>query len=62
MTRMKPITEGTWNRIARKQYRHISGIEVLYRHNSWVWEVVGGKNDGLCWTTLSHAQHFAVQA
>ena len=45
MTRMKPITQGTWNRIARKHYRHESGVEVIYRPNSWNWEVVGGAND-----------------
>jgi hypothetical protein len=61
MTRQTPITSGTWNRIAKKHYRHIDGTEVIYRHNSWVWEVIGGPNDGLCWTTLSAAQHFATK-
>jgi hypothetical protein len=61
MTRQQPITEGTWNRIARKHYRHINGAEVIYRPNSWNWEVIGGPNDGLRWTTLSAAQHFAAK-
>lgn len=60
MTRMKPTTQGTWNRIASKHYRHESGVEVRYNHKAWNWEVVGGANDSLCWTTLSHAQHFAT--
>jgi hypothetical protein len=60
MTRQTPITSGTWNRIARKHYQHISGIQVIYRHNAWAWEVVGGKDDGHRYGTLSVAQHAAT--
>lgn len=59
MTRQQPTASGTWNRIARKHYRHISGVEVIYRPNTWNWEVIGGQYDGLRWSTLSAAQHFA---
>lgn len=59
MTRNKPITEGTWNKIASKHYRHESGVEVAYRPNSWVWEIVGGKYDGLRYDRLWAAQHQA---
>jgi hypothetical protein len=57
---LKPTTEGTWNRVARRHYRHESGIEVVYRSNAWAWEVVGGKDDGHRYSTLSVAQHAAT--
>lgn len=60
MTRMQPTTFGTWNKIAKKHYRHESGVEVIYRHNGWLWEIVGGKNDGLRYERLWAAQHAAA--
>lgn len=60
MIRMQPITEGTWNRVAKKHYRHESGVEVIYRHNDWVWEIIGGRNDGLRYERLWAAQHAAA--
>lgn len=53
----QPTTTGTWNRVARKTYRHESGIVVRYGDNHWAWVIVGGKHDGLAYTTLSAAQH-----
>lgn len=59
--RSKPATEGTWNRIARKHYRHMSGIEVRYDHNAWNWEIIGGPEDGYRYSTLTVAQLSATQ-
>jgi hypothetical protein len=59
--RLKPITEGTWVKIARKHYRHVSGIEVRYDDNAWTWEVIGGKDDGHRYGTLSVAQWAATR-
>jgi hypothetical protein len=50
-----------WSKIASKHYRHESGIEVIYRHNAWTWEVVGGRDDGHCYTTLRVAQYSATR-
>lgn len=61
MNRAKPITEGTWTKIASKHYRHIDGIEVKYNHNRWVWVIVGGRNDGQAYGTLSVAQYVATE-
>jgi hypothetical protein len=61
MTRSTPTTTGTWNRIASKTYRHLSGIEVAYDHNAWNWQIVGGANDGSRYQTLTVAQHYATR-
>lgn len=61
MTKAQPITEGTWNRTARKTYRHESGIVVRYNHNRWAWEIVGGAEDGHLYGTLNVAQYFATK-
>ena len=46
----------TWTKVARKHYRHISGVEVRYDCNRWGWEVVG---EGLYFTVLYAAKHWA---
>ena len=55
------INNGEWNRIASKTHRHASGIVIRYNHNRWLWEVVGGKDDGHSYTTLAAAQHAATR-
>ena len=59
--RLKPTTEGTWERVGRKHYAHISGIEVLQRPNAYDWEIVGGPEDGHRYSTLSVAQYSALR-
>lgn len=51
--RMQPTTEGTWNKVADKTYKHIDGKVVRYNHNAWLWMVEG---TGKGWKTLSMAQ------
>jgi hypothetical protein len=34
-------TEGIWNKIARKTYRHISGATITYDGNAWAWRIEG---------------------
>jgi hypothetical protein len=58
--RLKPTTQGVWERVARKHYQHITGLEVIYRPNTWDWEVIGGPSDGFRFATLSVAQHAAT--
>lgn len=57
---MKPITSGEWAKAGRKHYRHMSGIEVRYNHNRWLWEIIGGPEDGLAYGTLWIAQYQAT--
>lgn len=59
--RAKPITRGTWEKIARQRYRHMSGIEVKYDCNAWAWEIVGGSRDGEMYKTLNVSQYYAVK-
>lgn len=61
MTKAQPITQGTWNKIASKTYRHESGIVVRYSHNRWAWEIIGGAEDGNLYGTLSIAQYTATR-
>lgn len=50
---------GEWASIGRKHYRHISGVEVRYNCNRWMWEIVGHHNQA--WTALWVAKHYAEQ-
>lgn len=52
--------EAEWSKVADKHYRHAGGVEVIYRHNAWMWEVVGGKNDGYRFKLLWVAQEAAA--
>ena len=52
------IATGAWTKTANKTYRHVSGTVVRYRHNQWVGEIVGGAEDGNCYTTLSVAAYY----
>lgn len=61
MMRLKPITDGMWAKIARKHYLHASGIVVRYNCNRWVWEIIGGPEDGLAYVTLTIAQYSATR-
>ena len=29
--------DGSWAKVGRKHYRHVSGAEVRYDHNGWAW-------------------------
>lgn len=59
--RAKPCTSGEWARVARKHYRHVSGIEIAYDHMAWNWQIIGGREDGNRYPTLSVAQYSATR-
>lgn len=59
--RMKPTTTGEWSKIAKKHYRHVSGVEVRYNCNRWAWEVIGGPDNGRAYAALWVAQHSATK-
>ena len=51
-TDLDMLASGQWNRIARKDYRHETGIRIVYRNNDYLWEIIGGARDGERYTTL----------
>lgn len=53
---------GQWVRVAPKHYRHVTGVEVVYGHNEWLWFVRGGPHDGEGYGTLDVARYYAEQA
>lgn len=56
-TDLDMIASGQWIRVARKDYRHVSGARVVYRCNDYVWEIIGGAQDGQCFGPLHVARH-----
>lgn len=61
-TDLDMLASGSWNRIARKDYRHATGTRITYRHNDYVWEIIGGAHDGLLLTSLWAARHEVEKA
>lgn len=57
--RQKILMQG-WRKVDGK-YVHSSGRKVFKDANSSTWEVVGGRNDGFRWMTMSTAMHFALK-
>lgn len=61
----EPDRSGAWVRDGRfggkPLHRHVaSGAVIRYRCNDWVWEIVGGANDGLRVKALWYAQELAT--
>lgn len=50
------VESGAWVKVGRKHYEHISGAQIRYNCNRWVWEVVGQPD--AAWTLLWVARHF----
>lgn len=53
------IESGQWVRVARRRYRHVTGVEVVYGNNEWLWFIRGGPHDGEGYGTLGVARHAA---
>lgn len=49
------LASGAWCKVERKHYRHVSGIEIAYDCNRWLWKV----SDGTCYSALWVARHWA---
>jgi hypothetical protein len=49
------VNSGAWVKVARKHYRHVSGVEVAYDCNRYIWKV----SDGTAWSSLWVARHNA---
>lgn len=56
------IDSGSWNKVAKKTYKHISGVVIRYDYNAWLWEIVGGKFDGERYERLWPARDRVEQA
>ena len=57
----KPVTKGVWERVGPRLYEHVTGLRVAYSHNQWMWEVIGGPDDGHMYSTLGNAQYAATR-
>jgi hypothetical protein len=55
------IESGAWIKVARKHYRHMEGVEIVYNCNRWAWEIIGGKNTGEAYGLLWVARQRAEQ-
>lgn len=55
------IASGAWAKTGRKTYQHESGIVVRYDCNAWLWEIIGGAEDGRFYQTLTVAAYFATK-
>lgn len=50
------MRHGYWAKVGKKHYIHVSGIEVIYDCNAWLWFV---GNEG--YSTLWAAKYYAEQ-
>ena len=57
-----PVTHRGQTRDGRKQYRHASGVRIVYRHNDYLWEIIGGAKDGDCYEPLWVARYEVERA
>ena len=61
-TDVEMLASGQWTRDGRKQYRHASGVRIVYRHNDYLWEIIGGAKDGDCYEPLWVARYKVERA
>jgi hypothetical protein len=56
------VQGGAWVKVNRKHYRHISGIEIAYDGNRWLWKVSDGTAYTLLWAARHWAEKLALEA
>ena len=61
-TDLDMLASGQWTRHAKRHYIHASGVQIIYRWNDYLWEVIGGAQDGNRWETLAPARHFVERS
>lgn len=61
-THRQMVNSGAWAKVGKKHYRHVSGVEVRYNCNRWLWEVVGA-NEGytVLWAARSRAERLGLE-
>lgn len=59
-TDLELVKSGQWAKVAKKHFRHVSGVEVTYDCNAWGWIVSTSPRQ--VWSTLEVAAHVAEQA
>lgn len=55
------VESGAWVKLGSKHYSHISGAEIRYNSNRWVWEIVG-RNEAysLLWVARYNVEKVAA--
>lgn len=48
---------GDWNKIGKKHYKNINGVEVKYDCNSYIWRVNGGVGWSTLWAAVEAVDH-----
>ena len=59
-TDIEMVASGAWVKVGRKHFRHVSGVEVRYDSNAWLWKVSGGPWDRYGFEVL-HGARSAVE-
>lgn len=55
------VKSGAWVKVAKKHYRHISGAEICYDCNRWVWQILGGDAYTLLWVARHNVEKLAAK-
>ena len=56
-TALKMKNSGEWARVGSKHYLHVSGNEVKYDCNAWLWRVNGGAGYTTLWAAKEMAEN-----
>ena len=48
-----------WAKVGKKHYVHVSGVEVAYDCNAWLWRVDGGDGYTTLWVAKQNAENKA---
>jgi hypothetical protein len=45
-----------WAKVGKKHYMHVSGIEIKYDCNSWLWRIDGKEGYSTLWAAKYYAE------
>jgi hypothetical protein len=54
------LESGAWMKVAAKHYLHVSGAEIIYDWNRWVWQIVGGDAYEALWVARYNVERKAA--
>ncbi len=60
-TAHKMKEDGFWSKVGKKHYIHVSGMEVTYDCNRWVWCIDGVPSYTLLWVTKYEVERIALE-
>jgi hypothetical protein len=49
--------DSTWAKVGKKHYLHVSGNEVIYDCNNWLWRVNGKNGYSTLWAAKYEAEN-----